>query len=330
MGSNPIAASIFPYPPDDGTGRHAVYRRVHFEICGICNGRCPWCATGRRVEKSGTVLPVETFARAIDALLDREVIAPDACVHLYSWGEPLLHPELARILGFLRDTELHCAISTNASRAVLFDEPRLLEHLDRLSFSMPGFSQASYDRIHGFRFDTVTDNITRLVESCRQSGFTGIAEILFHLYRFNLDEVAPAAAFACSLDMHFLPFAAFLAGYDLMKGYLTGSMPDVEMKRASAELLLSDVAERAKAAPRDYVCPQYDILSVDERCNVLTCCALQSSHACYSVGSLFDLSADEIDRRRRRQPVCRECLDLGIPWLFHNPVGLDEARARYR
>ena len=307
-----------------------MYRRVHFDICGICNARCPWCVTGRTRSKGAGILSLETFTRAVEVMLERGILSPDGCVYLYNWGEPLLHPNLREIIAFVRDAGLRCALSTNASKAVLFDEPASLVHLDYMCFSISGFSQASYDRIHGLDFETVRENIRRIVENYRQCGFAGVAQIIFHLYRFNLDEVAPAVAFARDLGIHLLPHAAYLAGYHMMKDYLTGRMPPDELKHAEEDLLLSHLHQSAASVPADYVCPQYDFLSLDEYCNVLTCCALDRSHEHYTIGSLFDLSPDEIDHRRRAQPVCRECLDLGISTLFHNPLTAEEVAVRYK
>ncbi|GBF34170.1 hypothetical protein DCCM_3282 [Desulfocucumis palustris] len=40
-------------------------------------------------------------------------------------------------------------------------------------FSMPGFSQESYDKIHGFNFEKIKDNIIKMSRNFRENGFTG-------------------------------------------------------------------------------------------------------------------------------------------------------------
>jgi hypothetical protein len=191
---------------------------------------------------------------------------------------------------------------------------------------MSGFSQGSYDRIHGFDFGRVRENIETMVSNCRECGFAGRAEILFHVYQFNVDEIEPAREFAESLGIGFTPYMAYFAGYLMMRSYLVGEMPYEELKRASSELFLFYVEGRRKEAPAGYRCPQFDFLTLDEECRVVTCCALEKEAPDYLIGDLFELPPERIRRMKESRRVCAECGRLGINYLFHNPYLLSPGR----
>ena len=82
------------------------YDIVYFEIVGFCNAKCPWCITGNKsldeVSYPSKYIEVDDFENAINYLRDNGFICPgESRIDLYSWGEPMLHPELNNILKIL-------------------------------------------------------------------------------------------------------------------------------------------------------------------------------------------------------------------------------------
>ena len=90
-------------------------------------------------------------------------------------------------------------------------------------------------------------------------------------------------------------------------------------RRIGKDLFLHYVDELIARTPQDYQCPQFNILTIDEYCNVLTCCVLPKDHPEYSLGNLFTLSSDDIRKGKLSQNVCSECVKLGISYWVHNP-----------
>ncbi len=298
-----------------------MFDLVYFDISGKCNARCPWCQTGvlnlHKKPLKGGFIDVETFAAAIEYMLKMGIIGLSTQVDLYNWGEPFLNPQFKEIIRFMSTTNVQFGLSTNCSKLTTFEEPHLQTNLKRVLFSMCGFSQASYDRIHGFDFDTVRSNIVTMVHNFRECGFHQEACIPFHLYQFNLDEIRPAYQFGLEHQIGLYPYYALFNDFDMTMDYLCGTMPYEQLKEVSQELVLFYVKDYIANMPHNYRCPQYDILTLDEHCNVLTCCFVEKYAEEYVLGSIFDLTLEEINASRI-QPICKRCLTTGASYWVHN------------
>jgi len=300
------------------------YDLVYFEIVGYCNARCPWCMTGsKRIDESAfpsTFIAVDRFKNAISYLLDNRFICPGQCrIDLYSWGEPMLHPRLNDILRVLSGNDIDFGISTNASRVAELDRDVLM-NLRELKFSMPGFSQASYDRVHGLDFEVVLGNIKTSISNIAREGSPTEFTMAYHIYQFNVDEMRSAAAFCNENNIKFAPYCARLADFNFKKSYLEGSISRELLEKMSKELFLHYIDGLMATMPEDYQCPQFNILTIDEYCNALTCCILSKDHPEYSLGSLFELSRGEIYDMKRSRRVCTDCTKSGISYWTHNSL----------
>ena len=300
------------------------YDLVYFEIVGYCNARCPYCMTGsKRIDE--TVFPskfieLDHFENAINYLLDNGFICPGKCrIDLYSWGEPMLHPKLNDILRILSRNNINFGISTNASKVVNLEKD-VLTKLCELKFSMPGFSQSSYERIHGFHFETILNNIEMLVKNIKQEGSPSKFTMAYHIYQFNVDEMKLAAEFCNKNNINFEPYCARLADYTFKKSYLDGSISRELLERVSKDLFLYYIDELIATMPQNWECGEFNVLTIDEYCNALTCCILSKDHPEYSLGSLFKLSRSEIHDMKRSRKVCVDCIKSGVAYWTQHPL----------
>jgi len=298
-----------------------VYKLAYLEISGICNAKCPWCTTGNRSLESSYpsgFIAVGDFEKAIVRLLALDLIGPATCLELFIWGEPLLHPDFNGILRVLNKYHINFGISTNASKCVEIEDG-LSTTMKYLTISMPGFSQTSYDRIHGFEFDRILRNIDILLKNFKKAGYAGTAKIAYHIYQFNIGEIPAAMDFCFRKKIRFMPSAAYLCDFNLAMSYLDNSVDYEELKGISKDLLLYYVDDLIASSPKDYACPQYDFLAINEKCEVITCCGISKDNADYSVGNLFALSAEEIRKGKLSKKVCAKCLSCGLAYWMHNP-----------
>jgi hypothetical protein len=153
----------------------------------------------------------------------------------------------------------------------------------------------------------------------RKAGYKGIPTLSYHIYQFNIHEIKSARDFCSSKGLFFVPYIAYINDFNLAMAYLDGTMDYKLLERASKELLLYYVDNHIRDMPKDYYCPQFDILTIDESCNVLTCCCISKNHPDYSIGSLFDLSSDEIYKKKVSQDICIKCINIGLAYWAHNP-----------
>ena len=304
-----------------------MYNHVFFEISGVCNAKCKYCINGGKNSISGPYhrrgggqIDVQEFDKAITYMYDSQIIGNSSLIWLYNWGEPFLHPKLKEIISVLKNKNLFFGLSTNASNPVYFNDSKCLSHLADIIFSMSGFSQQSYDRIHGFDFERIKSNIENMVMNYRENGFKGSVRIAYHIYQFNILEMSMAKDFAQKLNVAINFSAAYFNGYTMFRDYLMNNMGYANLKMACSELITYYINDILLKRPKDYVCPQWGGLTLDEYCNVLTCCCVDRLSENYSIGKLFELSPDDIKEKKLQQHICLECRQLGIDFLANNPL----------
>ena len=303
-----------------------MFRRVWFNICGGCNAQCAWCQTGhrnrqRRPAHEGFVAPGD-FARAVEYMMEQGMIGPDSPIELYNFSEPFLHPQFNEIIAWLHRAGLKFGLSTNASHVKTFREP-ILQNLQYLSFSMPGFSQASYDRIHRLDFDAVKANIVTIAKNFRDHGLCGPCFINYHVYQFNQDEIDPACKFAMDHELGLQAFYAIIDDLNMYLDYLESKMPYEQLKRASQELFLYHVESLRSRQPAGFECRNREELVLNERCQVLLCCSGGMNDNSGVLGDLFQMSYDAIREAKSRQEICQRCVSAGCAYLMCNSPVLE-------
>ena len=178
------------------------YTEIYMDVTNKCNAMCKYCKTGQANlcgasrEAPPYYMTRAEFERLHRHLLDHNIITPDCIYRIYNWYEPSLNPHLPDLFNYMREVGIRLDMSTNAGKAIDFSRVESCENWYGILFSMPGFSQSSYDRIHGFDFEKVKANIRATMEAIRARGFHGYAMINYHLYQFNIGEVRAAKAFA--------------------------------------------------------------------------------------------------------------------------------------
>ena len=81
------------------------YRRAYVEISNVCNLQCRFCPP---VEREKQVMPATEFERLAPELA---ALVDEVCLHLM--GEPLNHPEIARVLDACEQQALPVNLTTN-------------------------------------------------------------------------------------------------------------------------------------------------------------------------------------------------------------------------
>jgi len=294
------------------------FKTIFYDIIGVCNAKCPYCLSGRFRQTQGNPVSPEQFQETIQTLRHNHILRKNGVISLYNWGEPFLHPKLPELLDILNQFDCRYAFSTNASNVPTIDA-HFTRNLDQITFSMPGFSQTSYDRIHGFNFATITRNIERIVAECRSHHYTGRFTVSFHAYRFNLKEIRLCEQFCNRLSILFNPYSAILNNWWDINAWIAGTLPFERQQAISDDLLDFDIWQKLKKSPSRYLCPQYRMLVIDENSNVLLCCQVPKGEN-FSCGNLLQNDFASIMSNRFHHKVCGTCIKSGLAYYFNTSL----------
>jgi MoaA/NifB/PqqE/SkfB family radical SAM enzyme len=290
------------------------FKKICFEVAGVCNGRCRYCVTGANNANPGGFMEADTFDAALRDLERLNLIDSRTIIDLFNWGELFLHPDLQSITRIINDHNLRYSISTNASIVPQIDET-FAKNLISVFFSMCGFSQRSYDRIHKFEFEAVRENISTIVSDLRSSGYKKRIQILFHVYRFNIEELRKCQRFANDLGISLAFYDAHVNDWWQFQAFVEGSLPDERRREILDDLFVDE--KTLFNVPKRWRCPQWDLLLIDERGNVPVCCILPNNHRAYSLGAVDNEIAKRL-QNRPNLPICKTCMESGMSYHVHH------------
>jgi MoaA/NifB/PqqE/SkfB family radical SAM enzyme len=173
---------------------------VKIDISPVCNLRCTICvhadahgnpALAQQDFRSAHRMTVEQFRRVVE-----EIGGRSNAVSLYTWGDPMTHPDLDRMARIARDAGLQVHISTNFSFALSDEriESIVASGLTHLSVCVDGLSQDKYQLTRvGGRIDWVLENLKRVTARKRELGaIYPIVEVQYIKFQHNLGEVEAA------------------------------------------------------------------------------------------------------------------------------------------
>ena len=83
------------------------FKRIYIEITNSCNLNCSFCSKSFRDKRNMSILEFETVLKKIDKYTD--------FIYLHLKGEPLLHPDLDKILELLDNYNKKVIITTNGT-----------------------------------------------------------------------------------------------------------------------------------------------------------------------------------------------------------------------
>jgi hypothetical protein len=232
----------------------------------------------------------------------------------------LVNADVDAILSMLRSRGLYAGISTN-----LIARPKIarenLAVAKSLTFSLSGFSQETYQRIHGGSLGRVLENFEFLYGELRKNSPGTAIVIAWHRYRFNEHELWNAFRHFRRPGVRFTPLVAYLNDLAEMLDLLGGRLTDERKRDAERDLFLDHIIDGialAKGRSDGYRCPAFDSVVVDEVGQVLLCCGVTRYDSDYVIGDLSSISVDEMWRRKCTHAICNQCASSGLAlWLYN-------------
>lgn len=283
------------------------------DVLSGCNLRCPSCPVENMssLPTPRTVMSAESF-EAIVHKIERET--PGASrLDLFNWAEPLLHPDLPRLVGIAKDHGLHVGLSTNLNIWGDLDEV-LRQGPQSFSVSISGASQDVYGRGHvGGDVERVKDHLRRLGESVERSGGRTRVRVTYYCYRDNLGEDYRRMRELCrSLGFMFLPLWAYVMPVEkLLEVYEGGPLSGSDRKLIGRLAVTPEEIRAARRLPSRDCVFRSRRTAINSDGSVALCCGVYD-RANNIARQFLDVSAEELRARKYAHPLCLRCMDQGI------------------
>jgi MoaA/NifB/PqqE/SkfB family radical SAM enzyme len=132
-----------------------------FDPSSICNLHCPLCPTGQgRTERTKTITRLSDYKKVIDDLKKYLFF-----VHITNWGEPLVNPELVKMIAYANKNNIDTVLYTNLTLLKTRAAAALVRSgLNEIIVSIDGATERTYAKYRiGGNFNQVLSNLKLLV-----------------------------------------------------------------------------------------------------------------------------------------------------------------------
>lgn len=308
------------------------FETVYIDVVGYCNAKCFYCHSGSEaISAEKKIMEPEKLDKILARLTENQLIGKRQAISLYNWGDPFLYPKFSSIVDVIAKNDLRFTISTNCSVVPNIDK-KFARYADTIMFSVSGFSNETYGRMHGFDVEKIKSNIVKVIEQVRVYNKLVKFVMLFHVYKYNLHELKIAEAFCNELNVIFNPYYAILNHWWKLDSYIKGESQEAEKQKYEEELFgVDEIGSIIKKAPGNFHCPQFDMLNIDEHGNVVTCCQIPKNHQFYSSGNLLDSGKwVEILENKNNHSGCNECIKSGLAYYINSSLIRTEFKQSFK
>jgi len=295
-------------------------KRIGFniDVVSACNLNCPSCPVGNSagVKKSKGIMEPEL----LEEILQK---ASKECeidfIGLFNWTEPLIHPRLTELVE-IAISYAPCHLSSNLNLAKIDYEAVLRQNLRYFRISLSGFNQSVYSKTHkGGDIEIVKKNMLKLSKAATNVGSKTKIEVLYLRYLGNADDELLMKDYSEKLGFAFRPIWAFLMPIEKVLQYVNDptSLPlqDQELVKMLALPPGREVIEASQSVRAEDCLLLEDQITINSQGVVQLCCALFDEGR-YSICGFLDRTFAEMQNKRRKMEICRECMSYGI----HNLV----------
>jgi MoaA/NifB/PqqE/SkfB family radical SAM enzyme len=293
------------------------------DVAGTCNLRCISCPRGNEHEQpaKGFMKP-ETYKQVLDKLLKE--IPLIGSIQLYTWGEPLLNPELPEIIDMTREASVLTAISSNLNYSKTL-EAVVAARPDWFKVSCSGWEE-TYELTHtGGRWRVFLTNLRRLARLRDKIHPEMQITVNYHLYKHNIGEDYRNMEALCKeLSLIFRPSPAYLYPVDAVLDFIEGKDLSPEAQRTLPMLLMSLNEGIANARERAHLpCPEERCFPINWDCSVRTCGVFFRP---FIADNYLNVPLSEIMELKRKSELCIQCKKHSL----HQFTGVYLAEKRVR
>lgn len=321
-----------------------IYKKIHelvaetiyWDISGICNAKCKYCSTGYNNRNSNRLncttnsfMNLELFKRNYSHLYEKGIISKESNLGLFNWKEPFLNPDIIDILCYCSDEEQNYILSTNGSVVKKAKNKNTYRKCKQIYFSMPGFSQKSYNHIHGFVFENIKRNILEIRSNMLEHGFSGDFIINAHIYKFSEKEIGNLKEWAKKENILVNAYHPYLAGNSLIADYFESKLNKKTQRDISLDLFLPWENTIDQERIQEFINPFCDQLTIDEKGNITLCCMADEFCDCFTGwGKIEDLNSYEeyirLKKKMLQSKTCMQCKKYAMAYRVLQVNGQEE------
>ena len=305
-----LGRSLRRYAPrESGTYVYAI------DVVGTCNLRCPTCPVGNSPlgGRPKGFMPLDLFRRIV-AKIKADNAAAQPEVFLFNWGEPLLHPEIADIIGALHAADLPSHLSTNLNIETGLREVAKANPTN-LKISLSGFTPETYSLTHA-RGDLalVKSNLYRLRHYLDRYKSSTRVWVGHHIYRNNQAQIPDVAAMCAELGFEHHPIAAFFQPLERLIDIVDRRAPPPPILNELIEHPLSYIPRFQTTKRRDLDCElRFNQTAINFDGTVALCCSVYDQPN--MLGAQFlEHSHATLEAMKYAHPFCKTCMEHGLAY----------------
>lgn len=180
---------------------------AHISPSGLCNLSCNFCPAHSPEVKGKELLSFDTFKKFLDEVGDYLIY-----IIMWSWGEPLLNPEMPRMIQYAKEKGVLVVTSSNLNTLGPLGAKGLISSgLDALIVAADGASEETYQRLRkGGSLGAVVENTKKLLEERdRMKARHPLINLRMVVSRENEHEIEDFKQLASDLGVDMVSLKAF-------------------------------------------------------------------------------------------------------------------------
>ena len=297
------------------------------EIAGKCNLRCRTCDMGLPGANKGRGhMNSDIFESVLDKMT-REIPLMNS-VALYTWGEPLLNPEIPQIIKICNKYGVATEISSNLEYQKNLEE-FLLAGPDQIIAPCSGVGERYERGRTGGTWANYLKALKVIASIKEKHNLDYNVRIMYHLYKDNLyDDLDYMRKLAAEYNFTLIPIVAHLFPGRVYDFAINGiEIPEI-MKEASKDLIFSIDDQlnfvKSKINTKCHIINAFPTVSWD--CKVLHCCNMQWP----TVGdfNFLETPLKTFIEKRNSSTWCTNCMNKGIHRFFDVNIKLEDKNGK--